>query len=508
MATSLTIRLLWAAGAPLSNDESYYWDWSRSMQLSFLDHPPGVAWLAWLASRVFRGTLAARGAVVFVHPLGAWLMLRCSELIKGARLNLAQLTTLLVITELVPAFSFEGLLLLPDAGLLAALAAALYCFLRAGKAYNLAQKGKGGPWVWAVVGGLAVGFAGLFKYHAAPVAVGLGLGLLWCWGIHRWRQWLGWICICATVALVVAAPVLIWNAQHDWASLRFQGDHGFGGLTFSWLAALRVFLGQLLLLTPYVVVCAIKGPSWRAQSPLACIPIAAFWPLFLLLEGLAFGKQMLPHWVAPAFWMMLPLLTLAAQRGWIWRASLALSGVVTLILPWFLVLAPLRHGVISAAQGRPGPLSELTLWEPLVEVLAADLRLTDLLRHGATAPSGPANCPGSPLIASLRWFWTSQLAFHLPGQPRVLSLDLNHPSAYTFRDDIAAFAGCPVLLIGDERHFNLEQIQEALSIDERLTVVVPSHLDTSIVVIKGHLRSATDLDLLRLRYALPGGAHP
>jgi 4-amino-4-deoxy-L-arabinose transferase-like glycosyltransferase len=465
MATSLAIRLLWAAGAPLSNDESYYWDWSRSMQLSYFDHPPGVAWLAWLASRVCSGALAARGAVVFVHLLGVWLMLRCSELIKGARLDFAELITLLVMTELVPVFSFEGLLLLPDAGLLAALAASLYCFLSAGKAFDLAERGKGGPWFWAIVGGLAIGLAGLFKYHAAPVAAGLGLGLLWCWGVHRWRQWLGWICICAAVALVVAAPVLIWNAEHDWASVRYQGDHGFGGLSFSWLPALRVFFGQLLLLTPYVIVCSIKGPSRRSQSPLARIPQAAFWPLFLLLEGLAFGKQMLPHWVAPAFWMMLPLLTLSAQRGLTWRFSLALSGVVTLILPWVLVLAPLRQGLISAAKGRPGPLSELTLWQPLVETLVADARLVDLLRLGAVAPSGPANCPSSPLIASLRWFWTSQLAFHLPGQPRVLSLDLTHPSAYDFRDDLAAFAGCPVLLIGDERHFNPGQIQDALAID-------------------------------------------
>ena len=74
MAIALAVRMVWAAYAPLSNDESYYWDWSRALQLSFLDHPPGVAWLGWLARQVWGGALAVRGTVPFVHVVAAWFM--------------------------------------------------------------------------------------------------------------------------------------------------------------------------------------------------------------------------------------------------------------------------------------------------------------------------------------------------------------------------------------------------------------------------------------------------
>ena len=507
MALTYAVRMAWAAYAPLSNDESYYWDWSRALQLSFLDHPPGVAWLGWLARQVWGGALAVRGLVPFVHVVSAWFMWRSSELIKGARLSRAELITLLMMTELVPVFSFEGLLLLPDSGLLAALAVSLYCFLRAASVDLSLADAKRRSWSWALAAGVAIGVAGLFKYHAAPVAVGLGLGLLWCWGIHRWREWLEWILICAGVALAVASPVLIWNVQHDWASLRFQGDHGFGGLSFSLIPALRVYFGQMMLLTPYVLFYAIRTAAQRQSTPLARIPQAAFWPLFLLLEILAFGKQMLPHWLAPACWMLLPLISLQARRGWNWYASVSLSVVVTLVLPWFLVVKPLRQGLIDASHGSPGPLSELTLWEPLAEVLTADPRLAGWLREGAASIPGPAACPRAPLLASLRWFWAAQLAYHLPGQPRVLSLDFNHPSYYTFRDDLSSLGDCPVLLIGDERHFNPDLFREALVQDERIPLVVPSHADTTIVVIKGHLRSAAELGALQRRHGLFGGFH-
>ena len=38
------LRLLSAWKFPLSGDEAYYWEWSRRLALSYVDHPPLVAW--------------------------------------------------------------------------------------------------------------------------------------------------------------------------------------------------------------------------------------------------------------------------------------------------------------------------------------------------------------------------------------------------------------------------------------------------------------------------------
>ncbi len=43
--SSLLIKLVIAAVVPLSFDESYYWVWSKNLQLSYFDHPGMVAWL-------------------------------------------------------------------------------------------------------------------------------------------------------------------------------------------------------------------------------------------------------------------------------------------------------------------------------------------------------------------------------------------------------------------------------------------------------------------------------
>jgi hypothetical protein len=36
---TLIIHLSLAGSFPLSNDESYYWDWGQKLQLSYYDHP-------------------------------------------------------------------------------------------------------------------------------------------------------------------------------------------------------------------------------------------------------------------------------------------------------------------------------------------------------------------------------------------------------------------------------------------------------------------------------------
>jgi dolichol-phosphate mannosyltransferase len=45
VAFSLMLRLIYLGQAQLIPDEAYYWNYAQHMELSFLDHPPMVAWL-------------------------------------------------------------------------------------------------------------------------------------------------------------------------------------------------------------------------------------------------------------------------------------------------------------------------------------------------------------------------------------------------------------------------------------------------------------------------------
>ena len=502
---TLAVRLYWAYAAPLANDEAYYWDWSRALQLSFIDHPPAVAWVAALGDAIMgsQTALGPRFLLPFLHLAATLVLLACAGVLKGERLTRAQVWTLLVFTEVVPAFSLEGVLLLPDSGLLLALALSLYTFLRA------ASSEHGRAWRWVLPAGLAVGAAGLCKYHAVPIACGLGIGLL-IYGSRRQRlgEFVGFLIVTALLALLVTSPVLIWNASHDWASFRFQSAHGFAGLSFTPLAAARVYLGQLLILSPLVVIGTIQG-IWRQRDlSLTLLPVAAAAPLFALLEILAFGKQMLPHWLAPACWMVLPLLALTSWPRWAFRANFVLAVIIAWGLPWVLTLKPLREALVNSFDGKPGPLSELTLWQPLSESLMQDARVVSYLKADGKAVE-QGNCPQTITVASLRWFWSAQLAFHLPGQPRVVSLDQNHRSYYNYRDYLPDYANCPVLVIADARHVDADQLRQVLGDWQQWSVLVPSHRDTDVIALYGRFRSLAELEqAASAMHSYGGGAHP
>ena len=50
------MRLVYAHALDLRTDEAYYWTWSKENVLSFLDHPPMVAWFIRFGTAVLGDT--------------------------------------------------------------------------------------------------------------------------------------------------------------------------------------------------------------------------------------------------------------------------------------------------------------------------------------------------------------------------------------------------------------------------------------------------------------------
>ena len=70
----------------------------------------------------------------------------------------------------------------------------------------------------------------------------------------------------ALIALVVFAPVLIWNTQHDWASFRFQfvravATHGWSLRTVGEFLAIQFGLVGFVMLP--VVLSGVTLTAWR-----------------------------------------------------------------------------------------------------------------------------------------------------------------------------------------------------------------------------------------------------
>ncbi|MBV5269296.1 MAG: glycosyltransferase family 39 protein, partial [Afipia sp.] len=56
IAVLVALQVIYAATADLRTDEAYYWTLSKEYVLSYLDHPPMVAWLVRFGTAIFGDT--------------------------------------------------------------------------------------------------------------------------------------------------------------------------------------------------------------------------------------------------------------------------------------------------------------------------------------------------------------------------------------------------------------------------------------------------------------------
>ncbi|HEX9106358.1 MAG TPA: glycosyltransferase family 39 protein, partial [Longimicrobiales bacterium] len=250
IALATLARLVAGASIGLSVDESYAVSVARRLTLSYFDHPPLSFWLPTVVARL----TGSKAAIVLRLPFIAlfagtsWLMFRLTARLFGERAGLLAVLLLSV----SPVFTFStGGWVLPDGPLMFCMLAAALCLERvllpgdaaaagspaiAGSAGN-AGSGTGdvatsgsaliashaaSAWRWWLGAGLFTGLAMLSKYHGVFVAFGAFLYIL------TRRDARGWLrrpqpYVAVALALLIFSPALIWNVQHDWVSLRFQG---------------------------------------------------------------------------------------------------------------------------------------------------------------------------------------------------------------------------------------------------------------------------------------------
>lgn len=485
LVLALTFLLhLWLAYAmPMTNDEAYYWDWGQSLQLSYFDHPPGVSYLTWMSSNVAEGTLAARALSPVLYLLALCFGIGSLRLIQGGdteRLVTSldarrSVMTLVILATFVPGLSLWGSIALPDTGLMFGLSATCYLALRFFTTERLGI-------VHGIFFGLALGVCGLFKYHALPVGGGMALGLM----IGRFKGGrdlsLAFWVTAGLVGFYCCLPVWLWNAENNFASFRFQANHGFARPEFHLNWGLRILLAQAVLLGGvYWWRCLAFLKNEIAVSRMSRMSVIGLWgalPLLLLLFLTSFWKPLLPHWLLPAFWVLLPFVvarTVGKWLRWQWIMSIPLMAAVMLFS-----LSPVRERLVAAMNGKPGAMSEITVWPALADDVY-QLWASESPREGGTG------CESRPFIAGLRWYTTAQLRFYLPGHPKTLSLDPHHTSYYNSRDPVGYGRDCPVWVLVPEKDLNLEKLAEQVSIQEQRKLLPKGHEATPWVLVKGVL---------------------
>ena len=303
----LLLRFVSAATINLSPQEAYYWNYSIHPDLSYLDHPPMVAWV------IRAGTLLLGKSEIGVRIGGLWLVVVSTLLINAlGRLWFSRRAGLwaALLFQVIPAYSIYGVIITPDAPLICFWLLTIYLVSIA------VLKDRPSAWYCA---GAALGFAMLSKYTALFLVPS---ALLFLIADRAHRKWLlrKEPYLAFFLSLVIFSPVILWNYQHQWASFAFQfgrrllgEDHPIPGLEISHArhslieslgiqlgAIFPTFFAVLVLSFAVALYFTIKdqGSRWKF-----CLFFS--FPILVFFAVYSIGSKVNANWPLPGYLALL-----------------------------------------------------------------------------------------------------------------------------------------------------------------------------------------------------------
>jgi 4-amino-4-deoxy-L-arabinose transferase-like glycosyltransferase len=427
------VRLMLASVLGLTVDESYTLAISRSLSLSYFDHPPLHVWLVGLWARLTgsEAPLVLRLPDIVMFAASTWLIYRLTATLFGARAGLWAAVSL----NLAPLFSVNaGIGIVPDAPLVLFSLLAVLFFARA---MLLPDPAHGRALLPGA--GVASGLALLSKYTAVFPLAGLFFYLLSCRprSLRWFPLWLG-----AFLVLILLTPVLVWNNAHAWASFAFQGGRA-APASFSLARGAASFAAQLSYLVPwigagalYALVRALRRGRADAHTWLfACLatgPIVVF-------SLLAFWTRVLPHWAAIGWLFTFPLLgerlaQLETHRPRLLRALAAATAALLVALTVLLAT--------QTATGWLGrSLPALAAHDPTLDALDWRELDTEAARLGLEKRG--------VVVATVSWIDAGKADYALGGRVPVLCLSRD-PHHFAYMRNPAQFAGRDALIVAAE----------------------------------------------------------
>jgi len=435
IAVLTTLRVIYASLLDLRTDEAYYWTWSKENVLCFLDHPPMIAWFIRFGTAIFGDTnLGVRFAGILAMLITQLLL---ADIVRRVTHDVRAIVLAVLMPE---AALYYGLLMAkvsPDVALIPFAVAMVWALIRV----NESSDGR-----WWLAAGVFAGLALLSKFTAVMLIPAVLAFML----VPNWRRrWLlspyPWLA--AAFALLLFLPVLIWNAQHDWASFRFQlvratATHELSLRTVADFIGLQFGLVGFILLP--VVLSGISLTAWRGYfrgdavaillSTSMVVPFGYFfwkslslrvgdtWPMFIWPAGFAataINIAMLPREGFPA-WMI---------RSTISWANIAVVSGIAVVVAVFLYYVVTPWNFI----GKTDPIGGEAGYEQV-----ADRAQAELQKIGGTWIA----TTDYRTYAMLRWYFNG----------RVPVIQINERGRFLgFRDPgMAAIRGHAGLYVGRE----------------------------------------------------------
>jgi len=461
-------RLIYANFFSLAPDEANHWQWSRHLDWGYHDQSPMIAWAIWLSTYFLGHTeLAVRlPAIVAMAIAALYLVGIAARWVDGRTAFYTALSS-----QAILGFNVGALLATPDA-----LQAAAW----AGASYHVARAYENNDWAQWLAGGVWFGVGLLGKYTMViflPAALCYGLFS----PLHR-RRLAGIRPYAAAFAgSLMFVPVLLWNAAHNWNSLRHVA--GLGGVDNA-LAIHWAFFGDYLaaqagLLSPLVFILALM--AWTAVIRKDTPPgewiypylVYTSLPVFAGFALLSFHTRVYGNWPGAGF------LTTAVLAAALYGPKPATAlpegrpGVGRRLFPWALGSSYVLTALVLMQ----------TVWPLLPIPVHLDRAATELggwrelgsktyeLRQGMPNPS-------KTFLFGLEYQPASELAFYTPTHPPTVSINRwSRPNVYDYwlqDKDLIGWDAVGVTFKGRTHLEGLEEIFERVDPPVRLDIFRPS----------------------------------
>ena len=412
------IRLWYGASHNLVQDETYYWQWSRFLAPSYYDQGPGIAYVIRASTALLGNTpLGVRALPTLLSGLTGLLTFETARRWAGSTVALFAL----VLLSVAPLFAIGGVLATYDGPQVFCWAAALLALTWT------VQENKAGGWYLT---GALVGLGLLCKLTMLLFAPGVLLFLLFSPPSRKWlltpHPYLAF-----GIALVLFAPVVIWNAQHNWAGVLHVttlGNRSRDAAPGRWLG--EFMGGQALALSPAFWVCELialvllaralwqKRSLWGLDSEAARFFLAFAAPTLLVCFTVALRSKQEVNWPAPAH--LAGLMVLGAWFAWAWNGpnrtvarrwittGVAFSTLIVFVV-FYPALVPAVGLRLTAKQAEK--LNETYGWQAVAA--SVDEARQDLARENKPV-----------FLAGLNYRVNSAVAFYLPDHPQTQGLFL------------------------------------------------------------------------------------
>lgn len=435
IAIGAVVRFLLAATVGLGVDESYAVAVARDLSLSYFDHPPLHFWIAGVVAKLAQSEAAPVVRLPFVLCFAGttWFIFSLGRRLFGDRAGL--IAALLLNVSAVFSLSTGGWVL-PDGPLMLLTTAAADQI-----AALLFSDEERNPFATWLAAGILTGLAMLSKYHGVFVLAGTAGFLL---TTPRFRKWLATPgpYVGTLIAFACFTPVIIWNSQHHWASFAFQGARAAPASGVHFDTLLANIGGQMAWVLPWIFV-PLAASAWRALRAgprdekrwfllaLAAGPIVGFTLVSLR------GEIGLPHWQAPGWLFVFPLLGAGVaermdrgEAGARRFVRFSVGGYAALLLllgtqaatGWMASLAP-------AAFKRGDPTGDLVPWHLLKKTMI-----------------GLGYYPVDGFVATASWIQAGQASIALGPGTTVLCL-CGDPHHFYYAANDSSFLGKNAIIV-------------------------------------------------------------